>query len=213
MILCLDLPLLLLIHVASLNVFARKTNVQLGLQIVPVNDPNCVGGPVAGLTNTSVLVQYRLLGGGNTEWSDLADISLDETFERTLMVEDVEHPMQFRLLQLEHGGGECNCWDILRFELTETRDNGQMNFDFSQTDAFNQYLCHRSGPGVIPGSRICGGDRGGNARGIVTKVFDVYNNGGSIIINDECPDNPGRGLMSLLNSIRVDDSTCTNPRM
>ena len=98
MILCLDLSLLLLIHVASLNVFAHETNVQLRLQIVPVNDPNCVGGPVAGLTDTSVLVQYRLRGGkpeDNTEWRDLADISLDETFNGTLTVNGVDDLMQF----------------------------------------------------------------------------------------------------------------------
>ena len=190
---------------------------QLILQIVPVNDPNCVGGPVAGLTDTSVLVQYRLwerLAGGYTEWSDLADISLDETFNETLLVEFVDGPMQFRLVQLEHGGGVCNCWDILRFELTETQDNGQMDFDFSQTDAVDQYLCHRSGPGVIPGSRVCGGDRARDARGIVTKVLDVYNNNGDVTVNENelCPDNPGRGLVSSMESIRVDESTCNNPR-
>ena len=78
--------LLLLIQLAVLKVSAI-TNVQLILQIVPVNNSNCVGGPVAGLTDTSVLVQYRLRGGGggniNTEWRDLADISLNETFNGT----------------------------------------------------------------------------------------------------------------------------------
>ena len=107
----------------------------------------------------------------------------------------------------------CNCWDIERFELRESQNDGQMDFDFRQTDAVDRYLCHRSGPGVVPGSRICGGEQARDARGIVTKVFDVYDNGGSIIIKDECPNNPGRGLVSFMKSIRVDDSTCTNPRM
>ena len=221
----LRLSLLLLIRVAGLNVFASNTDVQLILQIVPVNDPNCVGGPVAGLTNTSVLVQYMLRGGGddNTEWRCLADISLNETFNETLLVEDVDDPMQFRLVQLEHGGGVCNCWDIEIFRLRaiDVDDNMRTllmitDFDFSQTDVVNKYLCNRSGPGVVPGSRICGGDRGRDARGIVTKVFNIDDNNGVVSVdNNECPDNPGRGLVSSssMESIRIDDSTCDNPRM
>ena len=220
----LRLSLLLLIRVAGLNVFASNTlNVRLIPRIVPVNDPNCVGGPVAGLTDTSVLVQYRLRGegGDNTEWRDLADINLNETFNEALLVEDVEHPMQFRLVQLEHGGGVCNCWDIEHFRLraTDVGNNGMRtelmitSFNFGQTDVIDQYLCHRSGPGVVPGSRICGGDRGRDARGIVTKVFNIADNGDVSVDNYECPYNPGRGLVSAMESIRVDDSTCDNPRM
>ena len=204
----LRLSLLLLIRVAGLNVFASNTDVQLILQIVPVNDPNCVGGPVAGLTNTSVLVQYRLRPGDNTQWIYLADIGLNETFDGTLQAIDVQDRIQFRLLQLEHGGGVCNCWDIESFRLRDVDGNSQlMAFDFNQTDVVDQYLCNRSGPGVIPGSRICGGDRGRDARGIVTKVFNIANNGG-VSVDDECPDNPGGGLVSTMDSIRVDDITC-----
>ena len=216
--------LLLLIQLAVLKVSAI-TNVQLILQIVPVNNPNCVGGPVAGLTDTSVLVQYRLRGGGggniNTEWRDLADISLNETFNGTLLMQQVRDPMQFRLVQLEHGGGVCNCWDIesSRLRAIDVDNNGMhtvlmtTNFDFSQTDVVDQYLCHRSGPSIVPGSRMCGGDRGRDARGIVTKVFNIADNGDVSVNNDECPDNPGTGLVSLMKSIRVDDGTCDNPRM
>ena len=213
----LRLSLLLLIRVAGLNVFASNTDVQLILQIVPVNDPNCVGGPVAGLTNTSVLVQYRLRPGDNTQWIYLADIGLNETFDGTLQAIDVQDRIQFRLLQLEHGGGVCNCWDIESFRLRDVDGNSQlMAFDFNQTDVVDQYLCNRSGPGVVPGSRICGGDRGRDAREIVTKVFNIDDNNGVVSVdNNECPDNPGRGLVSSssMESIRIDDSTCNNPRM
>ena len=212
----LRLSLLLLIRVAALNVFASNTDVQLGLQIVPVNDPNCVGGPVAGLTNTSVLVQYRLRGGGrdNTEWRDLADISLTETFNELLQAIDVQDRIQFRLVQLEHGGGVCNCWDIESFRLDVDGNSQFMAFDFSRTDAVDQYLCHRSGPGVIPGSRICGGDQGRDARGIVTKVFNIASGVVSVVDSNECPGNPGRGLVSSMESICI--NTCNpsdNPRM
>ena len=69
-------------------------------------DP-CNGGDV-GLTDTSVQVQYRITGTKVSEWNILDEIDPKIGFNGTLDLSSNESSVegvQFRLLQLEHGGG------------------------------------------------------------------------------------------------------------
>ena len=184
---------LVLIHIAALEVSAGNTSVQLDLRIVPAKDHNCVGGPVAGLTDTSVLVQYRLNPGNNTEWTYLADISLDETFDGTLPAIDVQDRVQFRLLQQEHGGSVCNCWSITRFTL---RDAAIRLIAVANNSVIREFLCYRSNKLTETSSerKICQGVPAGEVRGIITKVFAIASNNVSIA-DDACPGYTGTSLL------------------
>ena len=77
----------------------------------------CIGGDV-GLADTSVLVQYRLFGKSTSEpsWIDLTDMNPKQGFNGTLGLHQLSisknQSVQLRLLQLEHGGGSCNCWSV-----------------------------------------------------------------------------------------------------
>ena len=37
---------------------------------------------------------------------------------------DNSHFIQFRVVQLEHGGGHCNCWGIANFTVFSTEEDG-----------------------------------------------------------------------------------------
>ena len=95
--------------------------VSLRLQVVSYSfdaEDACIGGDV-GLTETSVLVQYRLITSvqsATTDWRVLAkidpNIGFNETLNFTTDPGSSALGAQFRLLQLEHGGGSCNCWSV-----------------------------------------------------------------------------------------------------
>ena len=145
------------------------------------DDGRCVGEDV-GLTNTSVLLQYRtvrlpdqLLG-----WRFLAEISPKENFNRSLEVVpqlDEGVGVQFRLLQLEHGGGRCNCWRLERLKVVINNDT--LSF-------VPPHVCLR----VSDNDEICGGFAS-YARGVITKVL-AYNG----TITEDCPGDSRTTLIS-----------------
>ena len=106
---------------------ASAESQQLSLRLCVVSytsdaEHACIGGDV-GLTDTSVLVQYRL--DSEPSWIDVADINPKQGFNDTLHL----HPRssQLRLLQLEHGGGSCNCWSVEEASITRYNDTTQIN--------------------------------------------------------------------------------------
>ena len=164
---CLTGILLLIVH---LYVMVGAVSVELDLEIVPVNDSNCIGGPEIGLTNTTVLLQHRELGtdhDSTLEWRFLADIDPNKGLEERLTV-DIENNgstpagVQLRLLQLEHGGGVCNCWQVDRAILTLSNE---MEINITESD-----FCSVSELDSRDQNKFCGG-YAGKVRGLVTKVF------------------------------------------
>ena len=80
----------------------------------------CVGGSHIGLIDTSVQLQYReILTGSIKQWNLIANIPVNrsEAVVGKFNVSIVQEGVQLRLLQFEHGGGGCNCWEVLKFEL------------------------------------------------------------------------------------------------
>lgn len=108
--------LVLLLHVLVQNVFSIPVSVRVGVTSA-LGGNVCVGGDV-GLTNTSIQLQYRVVDPNlqpAMEWAFLDVISLTRgkfQYDRTLTVEVDDMFVQFRLLQLEHGGDVCNCWSV-----------------------------------------------------------------------------------------------------
>jgi len=87
--------------------------VTIDMIVAHLGTNSCVGGD-DGLTNTSVLVQYRTTENSRNGWGFLAEIRADMTFDGSmnLALDNSVESFQMRLLQLEHGGWSCNCWSV-----------------------------------------------------------------------------------------------------
>ena len=168
--------LFILLHLNAWSV----CSVSVELQTSTVDDDGeCVGGDV-GLTNPSVLLQHRTvtLPNSTSEWRFLAEISPKQNFNGSLEViaqldEDVG--VQFRLLQLDHGGGGCNCWRLERLEVVLNNDTR-----ISLPLVGRHQVCSRISSGT--GDNIFCGRFANEARGVITKIL-TYDG----VISDNCP--------------------------
>ena len=114
---------IMIVFVVSLDVVVSSHLVAVDLTINSLqNTGDCVGGNV-GLTDTSVQVQYREFttsSSGQSDWKTLVSIPINgsqniSVMENMTLANSVKG-VQFRLLQLEHGGGECNCWEVIQVQ-------------------------------------------------------------------------------------------------
>ena len=163
-------------------------SLELEVQPRPVTD-DCVNGPTLGLTNTSVLLSYRLTTPQLSEWMFLAELSPRQTQSQTLdfTLHNSSVGFQFRLLQLEHGGGSCNCW-LVRTEI--------LDLNISQSEEMLSILpnnltsCVRSDRRDQDGEHeFCGG-LARDARGVISKEFSVDRSMGG------CPGDSSTELLS-----------------
>ena len=144
---------------------------------------SCIGGDV-GLTDFSVAVQYRLIPPQNppvSEWRTVSEIDTSVGFDGTLSFTtdgSSEDSVQFRLLQLQHGGGDCNCWTVL--EASAAINGGQ-------NDTLSMCVRASSRSNIY---MFCGGIAS-KARGFISDVQNIGNK------TDECPDNSS--MPSFLN--------------
>ena len=75
----------------------------------------CYGGN-AGLDDTALRLEFRS-NASNFQWVEAAsDISIDGGLYNTTVRADCEC-VEFRLVQEEHGGGNCNCWSVGSVEV------------------------------------------------------------------------------------------------
>ena len=159
-----------------LDTVSLSHEVELALTIHPVPF-NCIGGGV-GLTNTSVLVEYRIVNTTSFpvsvgEWRFLAAEILTRTINTEKNEAQIHHSaadgFQLRLLQLEHGGGQCNCWRLTSI----TVDCGGDMTDTSTA------MCSQQG--LYATSLFCF-ESASRARGLITEVYcSVSNN------SEPCP--------------------------
>ena len=159
----------------------------------PQTPETCIGGDDVGLTETSVLAQYRVKRepAALTEWQLLKEIDLSQGFDNTLSFNTTTsemstspHSLQFRLLQVQHGGGGCNCWQLGATEVTATfNDTTVMMGSMFFTD---RCLSVPSGNASI----FCGGSAS-NARGFISRAlrFDGQP-------DMECPEDSNTTLIS-----------------
>ena len=114
-----------------LNAVSLTHEVSLeALTIDPVGH-TCKGGDT-GLTNTSLLVEYRVVNTTSSpasvgEWRYLADRSTPLNIEREQLLDSAAGGFQIRVLQLEHGGGKCNCWTLNTSTLRVNCGGGMIN--------------------------------------------------------------------------------------
>ena len=137
------------------TVFAVNLDVAVSSHLVAVdltinslqNTGDCVGGNV-GLTDTSVQLQYREFrtsDSGQSNWMTLVSIPINGSQNIISVMENINTVassvlgVQFRLLQLEHGGGECNCWEVMQVQ-------GRVN---NSTSLLNNHCLVRYCGGIV----------------------------------------------------------------
>ena len=95
-----------------------------------IKGSECIGGQKVGLTDTSIKLEYREVvncekfdcevDDSVRKWRYIATITPEErNGNRSINISCPEsvQGIQLRLLQLEHGGGGCNCWEVEEFKL------------------------------------------------------------------------------------------------
>ena len=132
----LQLRVLVVVIFLTSAVTGLSVNVELNLESVA---GSCLGGETLGLTNTSVLVEYRLLqiatpsaNASETAWRFLAEVNSSQGFDQNLTI-TIEvpvdcHGFQLKLLQREHGGGGCNCWRVASLALSNCSNGNYSDF-------------------------------------------------------------------------------------
>ena len=144
-------------------------NLGIGIGVIQTNQ-DCFDHRI-GLTNTSILVEYRIVNTTSSptsvgEWRYLAD-AIPPSNVQAQLHDSAEGGFQLRLLQLEHGGGGCNCWSV-----------NSINVDFGVsmvTMCTNQGLINNN-------IKLFCMDYASRARGMITEVYcSVSNN------SEPCP--------------------------
>ena len=200
----LQLRVLVVVVFLTSAVTGLSVNVELDLDRESVAE-TCLGGETLGLTNTSVLVEYRLLqiatlsaNATGTAWRFLAEVNASQGFDQNLSL-DIEvpvdsHGFQLKLLQREHGGGGCNCWRVASLALSNC-SNGSYS---------DSVACSMEGH-TSSGSFCLGHAR--RPRGMITTAFYC-----SELSSDECPGDSDR-LDPLIGSALPLNCDEMSPRM
>ena len=186
------------VFVVSLDVVVSSHLVAVDLTINSFqNTGDCVGGNVR-LTDTSVQVQYREIatsGSGESDWTTLVSIPINgsqniiiSVMENITLVDSV-FGVQFRLLQLEHGGGECNCWYVMQ---VQGRVNNSASLYFNDSCLV----------------RYCGGSAS-DARRVITEVLYFFT-GSS---DNRCPGDSNSTLISNKGPAITENCSTITPRL
>ena len=127
---------------------------------------SCIGGDGA-LTDTSIQLQYREVYNSTVaEWMTLDVIRIGTYYNQTRNLTHFSScdvlGVQFRLLQLEHGGFECNCWEFVSLEARVSDNLYIYNSMYQCASTENK----RQNP-------YCGGSVL-DARGLITNVLYLY---------------------------------------
>ena len=155
----------------------------------------CVGGQV-GLTNTSILVHYRLYEDTSPvgEWTFLREVNTSDSSLTEISTNISATGVQLRFLQLEHGGEGCNCWEVANLDIAVITEQQQLSIDVN---------CHLNGQNKP--RRFCAGSAS-EARGGTTPV--VYFNA-----DTRCPENSSAYLIAPKGKPLPENCSTTNPRM
>ena len=185
-------------------------NLEIASSHGPEND--CVGGQV-GLTNTSILVHYRLYERTSPvgEWTFLKHVNIGDTSQVTITVISTNisvFGVQLRFLQLEHGGEGCNCWEVTNLDINVIAGQAELS-SLVPIDVVTSY-CHLNGLTARNQEgprRFCSGSAS-EARGVTTSVVYFNSNTG-----DRCPGNSSDYLIAPKGQPLPENCSSTNPRM
>ena len=87
-------------------------------------ESGCYGGATAGLRSNGLRLEYRS-NATDYRWLQaleedipVSNLSVGVILPAAVLEGDC---VQFRLIQEEHGGGACNCWDVTDLQLNSTQ--------------------------------------------------------------------------------------------
>ena len=188
------------VFVVSLDVVVSSHLLAVNLTINSLqNTGDCRGN--VGLTNTSVQVQYRKIttsDSGESDWKTLDSIpingsqnfiNINISVMENMILADSVLGVQFRLLQLEHGGGECNCWYV-------TQVQGRVNNSASLLNLTNHCFVG-----------YCGGSAS-DARGVITEALYFGQSSGR-----RCPETTSSTLISNKGPAITENCSTITPRL
>ena len=91
-------------------------NVSISFSVNHYDAGTCYGGNSAGLGNTNLRLEYRN-NASDFQWVEIANkIPIGGNFSTT--VNNPGHGcVVVRFVQEEHGGGNCNCWNLTNIDL------------------------------------------------------------------------------------------------
>lgn len=210
--LCVTALAFLLLSDAAIG--SRTVTVGLNVATHRGSERECIGGST-GLTNTSILVHYRLLEDARSlpEWTFLAQVSIagESLLSQSIVIPDntsSQVGLQLRLLQLEHGGEGCNCWEVERLSVVLHASDSE-TVSLAAITNINKFKCFSHGQ-LNSGQQTFCYSSGNEARGVVTKALYFSNERGG-----ECPGNSGNMLISPKGSAVPEncDSVATDLRM
>ena len=91
-------------------------NVNISFSVNHYDAGTCYGGNSAGLGNTNLRLEYRNSACG-FQWVEIADkIPIGCDFSTNVNIPG-SGCVVLRLVQEEHGGGNCNCWELTNIDL------------------------------------------------------------------------------------------------
>ena len=86
-------------------------DVTISFTVNPYADGTCYGGNSAGLGSTNLRLEYRN-NASDFQWAEIADnIPIGGDFSTAVSIPG-SGCVVVRLAQEEHGGANCNCWEL-----------------------------------------------------------------------------------------------------
>ena len=94
-----------------------NASLNITIQLLPPTPGLCPGGSTAGLGDTTLRLEFRS-NASNFQWVEAAsgiptDVGLYSITVSAGCGGGGGGGVEFRLVQEEHGGGDCNCWSIV----------------------------------------------------------------------------------------------------
>ena len=183
------------VYLVCLDVVASDT-VTVNFTLNKVAFPPCIGEEV-GLTNTSIQFQYRTISNSSAigNWITKDAIPLLNGGPRTyhLNFDSTVEGVQFRLLQLEHGGGGCNCWEVQSFAIAGANITQPCYLRGTNSRSINEFYCD----GIASDSR-----------GVISHAL-YFND----VNGEDCPGDSSSTLISNKGPPLPQDCSTAIPRM
>ena len=112
----------LLLHAREERDVKIESSLNISFTVNHYDTGTCYGGTSAGIGATDLRLEYRN-NASDFQWMEIADnIPIGGDFSTVISIPG-SGCVVLRLVQEEHGGGDCNCWEVnnimLNLNITE----------------------------------------------------------------------------------------------
>ena len=213
--LCCSMFLVVVATLLTIPVVVSGISVGVGIRVEGVSPAGlqCVGGLEGGHYHGYVEMDYRCLkrvsplpttADHEEEWVLVTkQIPLSTQYHTESLCDNFSNGIQFRIIQKNHLGGGCSCWEVVKFSV---RFGSNVDFTFSNTAGTfsDTTACHSEGE---HGRVFCNGNAN-QPRGVITKAFYFEGSGGV-----QCPLNSHESLFPEYGPPLPENCDNISPRM